>query len=126
MRSYIYSDIDPRLTMLRTGTVQIRYNEDVIHQSIKNIIATISGERIRNPIGSSIVKLLFEPMNNRTADDIRYQFHQILVQEPRIQIVELVITPLYDQNAYNMWLTYSIKSIPGLHTFQTKLRTLYA
>lgn len=126
MKAYVYSDMDPRLNILRTGTVQVRYDADVILQSIKNIIATITGERIRNPIGSTIVKLLFEPINEYTSEDIRNQFYKLLEQEPRIRIHELVIRANPDQNAYDLWLTYAVRNVPGLQTFNTKLRTLYA
>jgi len=62
-----YSDIDIKMNQ-SLGDVEIVSGVDAIAQSIKMILGTTPGERLKLPLfGSNLKALLFEPMNDATA-----------------------------------------------------------
>ena len=85
----IYSDLD--LTFKRmpgTNDVAMRYDENAVIASVRNLLLTNFYERLFEPsIGSNLQQLLFEPMTDITAnmlnDEIRTTIRNY---EPRITI----------------------------------------
>lgn len=123
--SYTYSDMDSRLSITREGNVKVVYDEDAIIQSIKTILTTITGERVRNPIGSSLVQYLFRQMTPDTADDIRRLIRRNITQyEPRVTLNRVQVTPLYDQNRYELVIDLLINEIDRRITFRQNLRPM--
>lgn len=125
-KNYVYSDIDPTLKSDTLGNVKIRYDMDVIEQSIKNIMLTVQNERVRNPIGSSLVQFLFRPMNNDTVRDIRNEIKRLITRwEPRVVLTRLNVIPNYDQNYYDLDMAFRVKSLGNVQrNFSTKIRSL--
>lgn len=122
---YKYSDADSRLRKTTTGNVLIKYDEDVIEQSIKTIFATISGERVRSPFGSSLVRFLFEPMTRITTKRIRRTIIGAIEQyEPRVQLITTDVTPNYDNHFYEVIVQYRVVGLKGLYQTSTRLRQL--
>lgn len=124
-RTFTYSDLDRTLKIDNSGNYEIKYDGDVIIQSIKTIFSTISGERVRNPIGSTLISLLFEPMNSDTVSAIRSIIEQaVSVYEPRVIIRKITITPHYDKGIYDVVLLLSVKKLTETVRFETKLRSM--
>jgi len=120
----IYSDMSPSLTINKSGTVDIVYDAEVVVRSIKNIFATVSGERVRNPIGSRILRLLFQRMDVDLARQLRNELVGVITRyEPRAEIVNFTLTPNFDQNSYDAALLVRIKEIPQPQLIQTRLRS---
>lgn len=122
--SYVYSDVNPFLTITSAGNIPILVDEEVVLQSVKTIISTVSGERVRNPIGTRLLRLLFQPMNNDLARQIRSELTTaILRHEPRVDIMSFSISPNYDGNYYDINVIMRIKGIQGSRSIRTRLRS---
>lgn len=103
MKAFEYSDIARGLKKNPSGDVAIDYDAQAIIQSVRNILSTVPNERVRNPIGSSLIKYLFEPMTDDTADDIKDEIRTILRRwEPRIQSMRVNVKPDYDNLTYHV------------------------
>lgn len=107
----IYSDIDFRfLPQPGNRDVSVRYNEQAVIQSVKNLILTAPYERPFNPtLGSTITKLLFEPCTPFTASAVKDEIIRTIENfEPRarIAVVDVVATP--DQNAFQATIVFFV------------------
>jgi phage baseplate assembly protein W len=124
MKDFVYSDFDSYLNITDSGNVKVIYDEEVIIQSIKHIMATLSGERVRSDFGGSLVRVLFEPMSQYTVENIRRIISSAIgIYEPRVEISQLVITPDYDLGAYDVRLELIIRSLNRRLTYPIKLNT---
>lgn len=122
--SYVYSDVNPFLTITSAGNIPILVDEEVVLQSVKTIISTVSGERVRNPIGTRLLRLLFQPMNDDLSRQIRSELTTaILRHEPRVDIMSFNISPNYDGNYYDTNIIMRIKGIQGSRSIRTRLRS---
>ncbi|MBG24039.1 MAG: hypothetical protein CMF22_11355 [Idiomarinaceae bacterium] len=122
--TYVYSDFERTLSTREDGNVVILYDYDVIKQSIRTILSTLSGERVRSPLGASVVRYLFEPIDPETAQDIKDTIsNAILTYEPRVTNINVVVYPNYDGNYYEVGVSVKIKQIQQTLTFNTKLRS---
>lgn len=121
---YVYSDFDSHLTIDDNGNVKVLYDEDVIIQSIRHIMATVSGERVRNDIGGSLIRLLFQPIDDELTEDIRdILIDSITKYEDRVIIESISVEPLYDLNAYNIQMRFYIRELNKNVSYQTALRS---
>jgi phage baseplate assembly protein W len=121
--SYTYSDFDSRLTITREGSILIKYDRDVIIQSIKTILSTITGERVRSPIGSSLIRMLFQPINDDNIAEIQYRIQSDITRfEPRVEILNLQVSPNYDANRYDIVMNIKIKELGEVIPFATSLK----
>lgn len=122
--TFVYSDLHPTLNITDGGEVVILYDDEAITQSIKNILATITGEQVRNPIGSKLVSYLFQPMSNMTATAIKSEITRVIKQfEPRVNIARINITPNQANHYYDVALQFNIVGYAQIKSFSTKLRT---
>lgn len=122
---YDYSDMDSGLKISTHGTVKVHHNIDCINQSIRTILATTAGERVRNSLGSSLLQLLFEPMNDNTVRLIRRTIEEdILRHEPRVSIQRMEIVPDYNDGMYEVYIRYQILGRPEVSTFKSRIRAL--
>tara|TARA_Y100000004_G_C8954352_1_gene430107 strand:+ start:709 stop:1101 length:393 start_codon:yes stop_codon:yes gene_type:complete len=85
-------------------------NDVDIKQSVKNLILTNKGERFFQPeLGSDLMTLLFEPMDFGTIGLIEDEIRRVLtVYEPRIEVQELRTNPNFEDNGYEVELTFKI------------------
>lgn len=85
-------------------------DERAVIGSIKNLLSTMHYERPFQPqIGSNITKLLFEPMDKLTAISVEREVTQTITNyEPRVKIDEIIVTPDYDNNSYQITLRFYI------------------
>ena len=81
-----------------------------IVQAITVLLLTRKGERLFQPdLGCGVQNLLFEPMDYATAGLIKGEIIQTLENfEPRIAIDNVICSPDYDNNAYEVELYYQI------------------
>lgn len=125
----LYSDLSNSVSKVRvtnrTPSKQLGRVTDVssVYQSIDNILKTRKGERVFQPkFGSDISALLFEPMDDITANSILSRlFEAIEVWEHRV-IVDYgrsYIVPDVDNHTYNVFLTFRIKGLsPDQYEYQ--------
>jgi phage baseplate assembly protein W len=116
-RDVLYSDFD--LSFLKhpnTKDVTILKDIDAVKQSVKNLILTAKGERPFQPLlGSNIRKLLFEPVDEFTAFDIKEQVQITLRNfEPRVKVLNINVESEPDNNRFR--LTIEFQMITNLDT----------
>jgi phage baseplate assembly protein W len=88
-------------------------NESAIARSIRNIIFTLPGEKFFNPnFGSRISRSLFENIDEFSASTIRDEIDSSLRNyEPRIILDSVVANPNYDNNAFDVIISYRIVGV---------------
>ena len=88
-------------------------NANAIARSIRNIVFTLPGEKFFNAsFGSRITESLFENIDEITAtiivDEIRESIENY---EPRVQLIDVLVFPNYDNNAFDVNIVYEIIGI---------------
>lgn len=73
----------------------------------------------------NIYNYLFEPLDEITALEIGNEiFTAITNWDSRIEILDLLIVPNYDNNSYEISLTYKIKNFLNTQEYKTTLNKL--
>ena len=107
INQHIYSDLD--LTFLpspATGDVSMKFDEQAVIRSIRNLLNTNLYERLFQPdVGSSLNQLLFENISPITATLIENEIIRTINNyEPRATISQINVTAKPDSNAFNVYL----------------------
>lgn len=102
-----WSDMTSDLSIDRSGNVRVVRNSETIQQSLKNLLSTIRGERVRNDIGSGLNFLLFEPVDEDTAEDIRETMTFSIERfENRINLLGITVIPYPDDHYYEIVIRF--------------------
>ena len=85
-------------------------NENAIARSIKNIVFTLPGEKFFDPeFGSDISAALFENIDDISGGIIEDQIRESINNyEPRVELLSVRTNPNYDNNAFDVTITYEI------------------
>ena len=85
-------------------------NENAIARSIRNIVFTIPGEKFFDEsFGSNINRSLFDNIDELSALVIKDQITESIENfEPRVDAVKVVTSPDFDNNSFDVVLTYEI------------------
>jgi uncharacterized protein len=85
-----------------SGDIVKYTNENSVIRSIRNLLLTDRFERMYQPdIGTDIRKMLFEPMDSATAQNISVFTQQTITQyEPRAKIISINVLPDPENNRY--------------------------
>ena len=85
-------------------------NETAIARSIRNLVLTYPGERFFNPyLGSKVSRSLFENIDAGTASIIKEEIELTIENyEPRVKVIDIKVTPDYDNNTFNVIVNYDI------------------
>jgi len=88
-------------------------NQTAISRSIRNIVLTSPGEKFFNPdFGSNVSRLLFDTLDDLTALSIRDEIENSIRNfEPRVQLIDVIVVPEYDNNEFNITVVYNIIGI---------------
>jgi len=88
-------------------------NESAISRSIRNIVFTLPGEKFFNPnFGSRVSKILFENIDEIAASNIRDEIASSIVNyEPRVELIDVIVNPDYDNNSFDAIIQYRIVGI---------------
>ena len=72
---------------------------ELVKLDLLNHIFTRPGDRVMMPnFGSVIPELTFEPLDEQTLDTIQEDITRVIGFDPRVELLDLSITPFYDQN----------------------------
>lgn len=107
----IYSDLMMDFDMHPVKKDLVRsVNEASVKRSIRNLIMTSKGERLFNgQLGSNVRQYLFEPMTPHVQFDLQRAIEQTINNyEPRARLINVVVTPDYANNAYNVKVLFYI------------------
>ena len=107
-----------------TDDLSIVNNDNSIKQAVKNIILTSPGEKPFQPlVGSSVNRLLFEPLDAFTADAVAEEIRTTINQyEPRVKLTKVDVTPIFEGNKLNVSLEYKIVGLPIVETIEFVLQ----
>jgi phage baseplate assembly protein W len=109
-----YSDIDLTFTIHPVkGDIVLSTNDQAVKRAIKNLIMTAFYERPFHPeIGSSLRKMLFEPMSPISLSYIRKEIYDVITNfEPRAKIIDIIVDTTPDYNAVVITIKFYILSI---------------
>ena len=107
-----------------TDDLSVVHNDNSIKQAVKNIILTSPGEKPFQPlVGSSVNRLLFEPLDAFTADTIAEEIRTTINQyEPRVKLTNVEVTPIKEGNKLTVSLEYKIVGLPIVETIEFVLQ----
>ena len=106
-----FSDLDLNFTAHPvTKDIVLRYDENAIKNSLKNLILTSNFERpFHSEIGSPIKRMLFEPFTPMYSVVLRRAIIDTVNNfEPRVQLLDVRIQILEDQNSVNISIEFKI------------------
>ena len=94
-----------------TGDLVVSKDASAIKQAIVSLLLTNKGERLMNPkYGSDIRSYLFEPLDYGTAAQIKANIRSTIDRfEPRISISDLKCLPNFNDNGFDVEMTYIIR-----------------
>jgi phage baseplate assembly protein W len=96
-----------------TSDILVDNDIEAIKNSIRNIFTTKKGQKILNPdFGYSLEQYLFTPLTQANAKAIGNDILTgITKYEPRINVSNIIVNPVYDQNLYYIAVYYNILEI---------------
>ena len=85
-------------------------DQSAIARSIRNIVFTLPGEKFfDSDFGSEVSATLFENIDDVSAITIRDEIKYIInTYEPRVKLMNVDSVANYDNNEYNVMITYQI------------------
>jgi phage baseplate assembly protein W len=91
-------------------------NENAIARSVRNLVLTSPGERFFNQnLGSKVSRSLFENIDDISASVIKDEIENTIRNyEPRVDLIDVIIDPDYDNNNFNVTINYFIVGIDAL------------
>ena len=91
-------------------------NDIAISRSIRNLVLTTPGERFFNPdLGSRVSQSLLENIDEISAASIRDEIEETIIRyEPRVKLQDVKAIPNYDENSFDVTITYDIIGIEAL------------
>ena len=91
-------------------------NESAIARSIRNLVLTYPGERFFNEnLGSKVSRSLFENLDEISASVIKDEIENTINNyEPRVNLIDVIVEPNYDNNEFNVTINYRIVGIDVL------------
>lgn len=93
-----------------TKDISIKKNDAAVKNSIKNLVLTRNFDIPFHPEqGCQAYAMMFELMNPITAEIIRNSVVSVIKQyEPRVQLLEVIVDPNPDANAYSVTVYFKI------------------
>jgi phage baseplate assembly protein W len=88
-------------------------NETAIARSIRNLVLTQPGERFFNQnLGSKVNQSLFENIDDISASILRDEIRNTIQNyEPRVELIDVVVTPNYDDYEFSVNVSYYIVGV---------------
>lgn len=101
------------------------YDSDSIKQSILTLLKTQKGERLFRPnTGSDLESILWQPMSDSTANDLKTEIIATIQQDPRCVISELEVTADASNYCYNVYLSVLVNGVESQVELQLKKKGL--
>jgi phage baseplate assembly protein W len=111
-----YRDLDLNFTKHPVKKdVSKHINEFAVINSVKNLVSTNYFERpFRPQIGSGLRDLLFENVDPIVSSQLERAIEETITNyEPRVQIINILVTAYPDENRYNVSMTFYIINNPN-------------
>jgi hypothetical protein len=104
-----------QINPLNYDLIEIK-NETAIARSLRNLVLTLPGERFFNQnLGSKVSQSLFENISDISASIIQDEIKNTIQNyEPRVNLIEVNVSPNDEYNEYNVTIKYYIVGIDAL------------
>jgi phage baseplate assembly protein W len=91
-------------------------NESAIARSVRNLVLTQPGEKFFNQnLGSRVSRSLFENLDEISASIIKDEIENTIKNyEPRVNLIDVIVSPDYDNGEFNVTIQYLIVGIDVL------------
>lgn len=98
-------------------------DEAAVTRSIKNLLFTNRYERLFQPdLGSTLQAMLFEPVDSGTTASIQSRITETIENhEPRAKLIDVIVTPYPDDNAYVVTIIFYVTTISNQITINVPL-----
>jgi phage baseplate assembly protein W len=106
-----FKDLDLNFTAHPVNKdIAIKYDEQAIKQSVKNLILTKNFERpFHSEIGCQVRGLLFEPVTEMSVSIIKRSIVDVIRNfEPRVQLVDVFVNVRPDENYVDIRIVFKI------------------
>lgn len=106
-----FTDLDLNFTAHPVNKdVAIKYDEQAIKQSVRNLILTKNFERpFHSEIGCQVRGLLFEPVTEMSVSIIKRSIVDVIRNyEPRVQLVDVFVNVRPDENYIDIRIIFKI------------------
>lgn len=96
-------------------------NSKAIKNSIYNILSTMPGQKILNPeFGLNLTQWLFTNLSETNASLIKFNItRQINKYEPRVTLTNVIVTPNYEEQQYNIVIQFNNNETFNLNLNET-------
>lgn len=119
-----YTDLDLSFKVNPfTKDIYLKTDEDAVKTALRNLIQTRNFERPFHPeIGTQIQSLLFEPFSPAVRVAMRRTIEDAInTYEPRVRLVDLIITEMVDENDLDVTIVFTLKNSDRPITLTTLL-----
>lgn len=121
----VYSDvlIDFDIHPIKQDLVRA-VNEAAVKRSLRNLLLTQPGERFFKPyLGSRIHQYLFENITPQTTEALKSSIENTINthEKDRVNLIDVIVTPLYEENTYTVKILYYLINKPDLLTYTVTL-----
>lgn len=108
--------VDINTTFYSDSKITTNDSYESINNSIDNILFTTKGEKVGDPLfGSNLKNLVFYPIDFITQKLIEFDIlTNITNYEPRVSIVQIIVTPDEDENMYKIMIIYNLHRTPNM------------
>lgn len=114
LKNIVYKDIANSFGIHPiTKKLSVLNNADSVKQSVKNIVLSNFYERPYKPnFGGNIYTQLFENMDEFTRIKLTQNIDRAIKNyEPRANLIEVRVNPVFDQNRIDISVTFSVKNL---------------
>jgi phage baseplate assembly protein W len=122
-----HRDLDLSLVLhpIRKDIIPLK-DDRAIRNAVKNLLLTNFYERpFNHSIGANLRALLFEPADAITRMAIEDNVRRVIQDyEPRVKLLNVLVTDLVDQNAYNLLVRFLIKEYDTEEEVEIVLRRI--
>lgn len=110
-------------TSYKNNDIALLQNEIAVMESVSNILLTQPGERVMDPLfGCELEQFLFAPIVTWTAQRIVETISAaILKYEPRVIDHDIIVTPVPDDNTFEIEIELILNTSRDVVVFQTTL-----
>jgi len=102
------------------------YDSDSVKSAVVNLVRTKHYERPFHPeIGCSVMAMLFENITSITALSIKRSIQDVIQNfEPRVTLSDVSVKTNYEENGYDVTVTFYIENITAQQTVSVFLERL--
>ena len=125
MARFVDLDLDFTLNPI-TKDVSLKFNDEAVKRSIRNIILTNSGEKPYVPeFGGNVKGTLFENFTPVNVVTLKGQLESAIRNfEPRAKLLKLEVTPNIDDNRLVVSVVFSVVNSPEPVTVEVPLERI--